>query len=95
MPPSSSSPSSNGAVGIVRINRPQVRMPSIRRRSRSSSTRGGLRSHRCDPLHDLLPRKPAFAAGADITQMVEAGAVDVLNDDNFARWTRFRRSTSR
>ena len=32
----------------------------------------------------------AFAAGADISQMVEAGAVDVLDDDNFARWARFR-----
>src|SRR3989441_7371390 len=32
----------------------------------------------------------AFAAGADIAQMAEAGAVEVLNDDNFARWARFK-----
>src|SRR5207302_8748061 len=32
----------------------------------------------------------AFAAGADIAQMADAGAVEVLNDDNFARWARFR-----
>src|SRR5207249_7086536 len=32
----------------------------------------------------------AFAAGADIAQMADAGAVEVLNDDNFAHWTRFR-----
>ena len=32
----------------------------------------------------------AFAAGADIAQMADAGAIDVLADDNFPRWTRFR-----
>jgi len=32
----------------------------------------------------------ACAAGADISQMVEAGAVDVLDDDNFERRARFR-----
>ena len=32
----------------------------------------------------------AFAAGADISQMADAGAVEVLDDDNFARWARFK-----
>jgi enoyl-CoA hydratase len=39
----------------------------------------------------LTGSERAFAAGADITQMVEAGAVDVLMQNQFDRWARLRR----
>src|SRR5438045_4062721 len=80
-----------GPVGIGTINRPQVR--------------NALNHQTIDELVDALDAfdmddqvrcmiltgdDRAFAAGADISQMVEAGAVDVLDDDNFARWARFR-----
>src|SRR3984893_9906164 len=81
----------DGAVGIVRINRPQVR------NALNPQTIGELVDaleafDRDDAIRCMILTGDdrAFAAGADITQMVEASAVDVLRDDNFARWTRFR-----
>jgi len=80
-----------GPVGIVTINRPQVR--------------NALNHQTIGELVDALERfdgndaircmiltgdERAFAAGADISQMADAGAIDVLDDDNFARWARFR-----
>jgi enoyl-CoA hydratase len=38
----------------------------------------------------LTGSERAFAAGADITQMVDAGAVDVLMQGQFDRWARLR-----
>jgi enoyl-CoA hydratase len=80
-----------GPVGIVTINRPQVR------NALNSQTIGelvdaleafdGEREIRC---MILTGDDRAFAAGADISQMVEAGAIDVLDDDRFAHWARFR-----
>lgn len=80
-----------GPVGIVTINRPQVR------NALNHQTIGEL----VDALEDfdrddavgcmiLTGDDRAFAAGADITQMVDAGAVEVLDDDNFARWARLK-----
>jgi enoyl-CoA hydratase len=80
-----------GPVGIVTINRPQVR------NALNHQTIGEL----VDALEGfdgndaircmiLTGDERAFAAGADISQMAEAGAIDVLDDDNFARWARFR-----
>jgi enoyl-CoA hydratase len=81
----------DGAVGIVRINRPQVR------NALNPQTIGELVDaveafDRDDAIRCMILTGDdrAFAAGADITQMVDATAVDVLDDDNFARWTRFR-----
>ena len=80
-----------GPVGIVRINRPRVR--------------NALNDQTIAELVDALEAfdrergigcmiltgdDRAFAAGADIAQMAEAGAIDVLDDDRFARWARFR-----
>jgi enoyl-CoA hydratase len=80
-----------GPVGIVTINRPQVRnalnhqtiaelVDALEAFDRDAAIRCMV----------LTGDDRAFAAGADITQMVDAGAVDVLADDNFARWVRFR-----
>ena len=80
-----------GPVGIVTINRPQVRnalnhqtiaelVDALEAFDRDEAVRCMV----------LTGDERAFAAGADIGQMVEASAVDVLADDNFARWARFR-----
>src|SRR5947199_3446248 len=80
-----------GPVGIVRINRPRVR--------------NALNDQTIAELVDALEAfdrergigcmiltgdDRAFAAGADIAQMADAGAIDVLDDDRFANWARFR-----
>ena len=80
-----------GPVGIVTINRPQVRnalnhqtiaeiVDALEAFDRDYAIRCMI----------LTGDDRAFAAGADIMQMVDAGAVEVLDDDNFARWARFR-----
>ncbi len=80
-----------GPVGIVTIHRPQVRNAlnhqTIAELVDALETFDRDEAIRC---MILTGDDRAFAAGADITQMVEAGAVDVLDDDNFARWARFR-----
>ena len=80
-----------GPVGIVTINRPQVRNAlnhqTIAELVDALDEYDGDDRIRC---MILTGDDRAFAAGADISQMVEAGAVDVLDDDNFARWARFR-----
>jgi enoyl-CoA hydratase len=80
-----------GPVGIVTINRPQVRNAlnhqTIGELVDALERFGGNDAIRC---MILTGDERAFAAGADISQMADAGAIDVLDDDNFARWARFR-----
>src|SRR5947207_5239581 len=80
-----------GPVGIVTINRPQVRN-ALNHQTIAELVDALDAFDRDDAIRCMILTGDdrAFAAGADITQMVEASAVDVLNDDNFARWTRFR-----
>ena len=81
----------DGPVGIVKINRPQVRNAlnhqTIAELVDALETFDRDNAIRC---MILTGDDRAFAAGADITQMADAGAIDVLADDNFARWARFR-----
>jgi enoyl-CoA hydratase len=81
----------DGPVGIVTINRPQVRnalnQQTIAELVDALETFDREGAIRC---MILTGDDRAFAAGADISQMVDAGAVDVLEDDNFVRWARFR-----
>src|SRR3984893_3604095 len=81
----------DGAVGIVRINRPQVRN-ALNQRTIAELVDALEAFDRDDAIRCMILTGDvrAFAAGADITQMVEAGAVEVLKDDSLARWTRFR-----
>jgi enoyl-CoA hydratase len=81
----------DGPVGIVTIHRPQVR--NALNQQTIAELVDALETFDRDDLIRcmvLTGDDRAFAAGADISQMVEAGAVDVLADDNFARWARFR-----
>ena len=80
-----------GPVGIVTINRPQVRNALNHQviRELVDALEGFDRDDaiRC---MILTGDDRAFAAGADISEMADAGAIDVLDDDNFAGWARFR-----
>jgi enoyl-CoA hydratase len=80
-----------GPVGIVTINRPQVRN-ALNHQTIAELVDALDSFDRDDQVRCMVLTGDdrAFAAGADISQMVEAGAVDVLDDDNFARWARFR-----
>ena len=80
-----------GPVGIVTIHRPQVRN-ALNHQTIAELVDALETFDRDDAIRCMILTGDdrAFAAGADITQMVEAGAVDVLDDDNFARWARFR-----
>lgn len=80
-----------GPVGIVTINRPQVRN-ALNQKTIAELVDALEAFDRDDAVRCMILTgdEGAFAAGADITQMVDAGAVDVLADDNFARWARFR-----
>ena len=80
-----------GPVGIVTINRPQVRN-ALNQQTIAELVDALEAFDRNDGVRCMILTgdERAFAAGADITQMVDASAVDVLADDNFARWARFR-----
>ena len=77
----------DGPIGIVRINRPQVRN-ALNHQTIAELVDALETFDRDDAIRCLILTGDdrAFAAGADIGQMAEAGAVEVLNDDNFARW---------
>src|SRR5438093_4867817 len=78
-------------VGIVTINRPQVRN-ALNHQTIAELVDALDAFDQDDAVRCMIltgDDRP-FAAGADISQLVEASAVDVLDDDNFARWTRFR-----
>src|SRR5438876_1514089 len=80
-----------GPVGIVTIYRPKVRN-ALNHQTIAELVDALDGFDQDDGIRCMILTGDdrAFAAGADISQMVEASAVDVLNDDNFARWTRFR-----
>ena len=80
-----------GGVGIVTINRPKV-LNALNPQTIDELVDALERFDRDDAIRCMILTGDdrAFAAGADISQMVEAGAIDVLDDDNFARWARFR-----
>jgi enoyl-CoA hydratase len=81
----------DGAVGIVRINRPQVRN-ALNAQTIAELVEALEAFDRDDAIRCMILTGDdrAFAAGADISQMVDASAIDVLDDDRFARWAGFR-----
>jgi len=80
-----------GPVGIVTINRPQVRN-ALNHQTIGELVEALESFDRDDAVRCMILTgdDQAFAAGADISQMADAGAVEVLDDDNFARWARFK-----
>ena len=81
----------DGPIGIVTINRPHV-LNALNPKTIAELTEA-LEAFDADEAIGcmiLTGSERAFAAGADITQMVDASPVDVLRDDNFSRWARLR-----
>jgi enoyl-CoA hydratase len=81
----------DGAVGVVTIHRPQVRN-ALNHQTIAELVDALESFDRDDAIRCMVLTGDdrAFAAGADIGQMAQASAIDVLRDDNFARWARFR-----
>ncbi len=81
-----------GKVGLVRLNRPKElnALNSILMEELVTA----LEAFDRDPAVGCLVitgSERAFAAGADIKEMSEASAVDMLLRDNIARWDRLRK----
>src|SRR5437870_7529696 len=81
----------DGPVGLVTINRPRVRN-ALNHQTIAELVDALETFDRDDTIRCMVltGADRAFPAGADIAQMADAGAVEVLTDDNFARWARFR-----
>ncbi len=80
-----------GPIGIVRINRPDV-LNALNPRTIQEIGEALAKFDRDDSIRCLVltGNDRAFAAGADIGQMAEAGAIEILRDDDAARWARLR-----
>src|SRR5438046_9047195 len=80
-----------GPVGIVTINRPQVRN-ALNHQTIAELVDALDAFDQDDAIRCMILTGDdrAFAAGADISQMVEAGGVDVLGGDHLARWAGLR-----
>jgi enoyl-CoA hydratase len=81
----------DGPIGIVRINRPAV-LNALNPATIEEIGQALAEFDRNDAIRCLILTGDdrSFAAGADIGQMAETGAVDILRDDDAARWARLR-----
>ncbi|HYM49953.1 MAG TPA: enoyl-CoA hydratase-related protein [Candidatus Limnocylindrales bacterium] len=81
----------DGPIGIVTIDRPQV-LNALNHQTIAELTQALEAFDADDAIRCMILTggDRAFAAGADITQMVDAGPVEMLREDNFARWARLR-----
>ncbi|MEO6797275.1 MAG: enoyl-CoA hydratase-related protein [Candidatus Dormibacter sp.] len=79
----------DGPLGIVTINRPAV-LNALNPQTIAEIGEALAAFDRDDAIRCLIltGSDKAFAAGADISQMATAGAVDLLRDDNADRWAR-------
>ncbi len=79
-------------VGAIQINRPDklnaLSLQTMRELVDAFEAYDADESVRCIVLHG---DKKAFAAGADITEMSDATAIDMLGRDQFTRWDRLRK----
>src|SRR5947207_14802430 len=79
-----------GPVGIVTINRPQVRNALNHQTiAELVDVLETFDLNEAIPCMVLTGVDRAFAAGDDIVQMADASPVEVANDGNFPRWARF------
>jgi enoyl-CoA hydratase len=82
----------HGRVGLVRFNRPKAlnALNSVLMEETVGALEAFDRSAEIGCLV-VTGNERAFAAGADIGEMAEATAVEMLLRDNIARWDRLRR----
>jgi enoyl-CoA hydratase len=80
-----------GAVGIVQLYRPDV-LNALSTALIDEMIAAFQAFDSDDSIHCLVLHgsERAFAAGADIKEMADAGTVDMLTRDNLARWERIR-----
>jgi enoyl-CoA hydratase len=79
------------AVGIVQLNRPQAL--NALSTALIDEVVAAFQAFDADPTIGCLVltgNDRAFAAGADIKEMAEASAVEMMTRDNLARWERIR-----
>lgn len=79
-------------VGLVRLNRPQQRNALNSQLMEELTT--AVEAFDRDPDIGsivITGDERAFAAGADIKEMADASAVEMLQSDNISRWDRLRR----
>jgi len=84
--------STDGPVGIVQLNRPEV-LNALNLRLMDELVYALQRfddddTIRCVVIHG---NEKAFAAGADITEMADTSAVTMLVRDQFAKWDKIRK----
>ncbi len=79
-------------VGAIQLNRPDVlnalSLQTMRELVSAFEAYDADEAQRCIVIHG---NSKAFAAGADITEMANASAIDMLKRDQFARWERIRK----
>ncbi len=79
-------------IGVVQIDRPAVlnalSLQTMKEIATALEAFDNDESIRCIVLHG---NRKAFAAGADITEMADATAVEMLSRDQFTRWDRIRK----
>lgn len=82
----------HGSVGVVKLNRPQ-QLNALNSQTMEELTRA-VEAFDRDPQIGAIVitgNERAFAAGADIKEMADASAVDMLYRDAISRWDRLRR----
>ncbi len=84
--------SRDGAVGVLTLNRPD-KLNALSLELMRQLADGLERFDQDDDVHVILlaGSERAFAAGADIADMAEAGPVEQYKRNQFSRWERIRR----
>jgi enoyl-CoA hydratase len=81
-----------GAVTTIQLNRPEVlNALNLKLMDEVISALGELEEDPETRCVVITGNERAFAAGADIKEMADASAVDMLVRDQFAKWDRIRR----
>jgi enoyl-CoA hydratase len=82
----------DGGVGLVQLNRPK-QLNALNSTLMEELAQALEAFDRDDAVRCMVitGNERTFAAGADIKEMVEASAVEMLLRDNIARWDRIRR----
>ena len=84
--------SSDGFVTTIQLNRPEVlNALNLQLMDELIAALGQLEKDPETRCVVLTGNERAFAAGADIKEMADATAVEMLTRDQFARWDRIRR----
>ncbi|MBL0175880.1 MAG: enoyl-CoA hydratase/isomerase family protein [Ignavibacteria bacterium] len=83
----------DGAVGLLQLNRPEV-LNALNLRLMDEVVHALQAYDDDDAIRAMVVHgnDKAFAAGADITEMADAGAMEMLTRDQFAKWDRIRKA---